>query len=740
MNDLRSSAYVEVEDATIEATSGNLSINSDLSSNMTANVNAGLSSSGGSVVGEGDSAAWGWVFATNNLLGSARTNVVDSSLTAGGNITVNSQNTTTLDVLNRSQVTSGDQAVTIQAAFNTVGWTPTDMLNNAIRLVLGQDFISDEKPVNAEAFVIDSTMDAGGTISVTASNTAAIDAQNSNDAESAAGALTGAGGSTSVVSLALNKVSSNAIARIDSANFTFEDGVTAVRVGDRVRASDGSIYEYNSQSNFLAYLFNRGTDSLDLSTEDFSTSQWTLLSTLTDADRTNVINAGGAASVTASDNAVLDAVNDLKSKSQTINTGGLDIIWNLVTAQLDNYVYTTESGTRSGLKTNDKVYISDNYTGTANVNPGEIYEFIVEDITDFSAQVNFQTEDYGDTSRWSKMALVSNAFDFTTESTATADVKPGDVVEIMSGYSYTQTDPLAADPAEAGQQYSFVGEITDSAFDFATIDYANDSNWEIVSDFNLFSDIPYVNLNVSASSSNAMGFVVSYNDMRSDAIAGVAHSTITTTDGSIAVDSDATSQLTTNNVGEVTADGGSAFRGKQSGESVTSFSGRIATNALNSQAVADVENSTLSAGGTSGDVTVLADNTAGLSSDLDMETIVEGAGDTFTVGLAFVFNSIGALPQNILYNTIDALMGALPADNTPSAAVATVEDSALTSGRDIKVIANSNMDLDAKISSAAVTTALSLGDNVGISVSPVVALNRGSSSAAASMAGSSASA
>ena len=79
-------------------------------------------------------------------------------------------------------------------------------------------------------------------------------------------------------------MSSNAIARIDSANYTYEDGVTAVRVGDRVRASDGKIYQYNSQSDFLAYLFNRGRTLLNLSTEDFTTSQWTELGTLSATD------------------------------------------------------------------------------------------------------------------------------------------------------------------------------------------------------------------------------------------------------------------------------------------------------------------------------------------------------------------------------------------------------------------------------------------------------------------------
>ena len=50
--------------------------------------------------------------------------------------------------------------------------------------------------------------------------------------------------------------------------------------------------------------------------------------------------------MTASDNATLDATNDLKSKSQTINSAGLDVVWNLVKEQLDNYVYSTQSGIR----------------------------------------------------------------------------------------------------------------------------------------------------------------------------------------------------------------------------------------------------------------------------------------------------------------------------------------------------------------------------------------------------------
>ena len=111
------------------------------------------------------------------------------------------------------------------------------------------------------------------------------------------------------------------------------------------------------------------------------------------------------------------------------------------------------------------------------------------------------------------MIFVSNAFDFTTASDPTAEVKPGDVVEIVTGYAPNQTDYQSVS-ATPGQQYEYIGEITDVAFDFATIDYANDIDWKAVSDFNVFTDIPYVNLNATNSDSDAKGFVVSYNDMR----------------------------------------------------------------------------------------------------------------------------------------------------------------------------------------------------------------------------------
>ena len=53
-NDLRSSAIVEVDDASLNATSGDITVTSDLSSSMTSNIDAGITSSGGSVIGVRD--------------------------------------------------------------------------------------------------------------------------------------------------------------------------------------------------------------------------------------------------------------------------------------------------------------------------------------------------------------------------------------------------------------------------------------------------------------------------------------------------------------------------------------------------------------------------------------------------------------------------------------------------------------------------------------------------------------
>ena len=97
-----------------------------------------------------------------------------------------------------------------------------------------------------------------------------------------------------------------------------------------------------------------------------------------------------------------------------------------------------------------------------------------------------------------------------------------------------------------------------------------------------------------------------------------------------------------------------------------------------------------------------------------METKVEGAGTSISVGVS-LFNSIGALPRNVL-TTRWMLLGNLAGDNTPSASIAKVENSALTADRDIKVVATNEMDLDAKISSSSMTTSLSLSDNVAVTV------------------------
>ena len=130
-------------------------------------------------------------------------------------------------------------------------------------------------------------------------------------------------------------------------------------------------------------------------------------------------------------------------------------------------------------------------------------------------------------------------------------------------------------------------------------------------------------------------------------------------------------------------------------------------------------------------VLVDAKNTAALT--VDNKSMV-ATGDT-GVGIILAFNSIGWEPSNILFNTIDALFGLLPADEVPSMATASLINSDATAATGIAVDANSTMDIQADIINAALATSVSLDDNSAVTVAPIIALNKGSAGAAALISG-----
>jgi hypothetical protein len=215
-NDVRTAVNSYIHDSKITA-SGNITITADESATIISTDESIASSSGGSAFGEGKSLAVNGLIATNLILSSADAHITDSNITTtnSGSILVDARNTSEIDATIISATSSGDTAVGVTLAFNTIGWESQNILFRTIDALIGTD-IGDENPAETKAYIENTSIDANGDISVLAKNIAIINATITNAADSQASALFGASGKSASGMLASNMVSSGVNAAITS--------------------------------------------------------------------------------------------------------------------------------------------------------------------------------------------------------------------------------------------------------------------------------------------------------------------------------------------------------------------------------------------------------------------------------------------------------------------------------------------------------------------------------------------
>jgi hypothetical protein len=352
VNDVRGAVEAYVLDATVTATTGNIALTALENATILATADSSVSSSGGSAFGEGTSLAVNGTVATNVVLSEARAYLQDSTATAtAGNITLDADNTSTLDATTLQATTTGDTAVGVLLAFNTIGWASQNLLFNAIDALLGTP-IGTEDPAVVEAYIKDSVVTASGDLTLTATSAATLTAEVRNDSTAAASAMFGASATSYTGILASNKVSSTAQAYIDN---TTSDTLTSDPTG---------------------------------ATKD--------------------VAVGGNITITADDQASIDAQTNLQSATSSSNDGGVGILNGLIGTLLDTYQYTTNSDLVA-LKFGDKVRLAGgdfdgdgdgdgvDYAGGTGT-PGAVYEYMGAD-----ANVNLSSEDYADPGLWKEL-------------------------------------------------------------------------------------------------------------------------------------------------------------------------------------------------------------------------------------------------------------------------------------------------------------------------------------------------
>ncbi len=248
----------------------------------------------------------------------------------------------------------------------------------------------------------------------------------------------------------------------------------------------------------------------------------------------------------------------------------------------------------------------------------------------------------------------------------------------------------------------------------------------------IVSNIDLVSASVSTSTnpfsnddSIGLGFSVSMNDVRGGAEATVDGAIITARHGGVSVTAEEVATLDAVNSSVATSTGGSIMG---DGTSVA-VSAVIATNLVLSSATATLSNSTAgtAAAGVGGDVTVTARNTSSILANVAAATESNGT----SVGVTLAFNSLGWASQNILFNTIDALIGTDIGNEDPARTEAAIVNSTVYANGAVQVGATLDAAIEAVISATAVSVVKSLGDNTSISIGAVVTMNRLSTTARA---------
>src|SRR5690606_21298781 len=169
------------------------------------------------------------------------------------------------------------------------------------------------------------------------------------------------------------------------------------------------------------------------------------------------------------------------------------------------------------------------------------------------------------------------------------------------------------------------------------------------------SGVLETDLGIFAAPSTAVAGLVVMNDVRGGAEALVDHADLTNAAGAIAVLAEESATISADVDSAAYASGGSSIDwGGDDDDTVLAINGVIATNVVQGAAKATVSNATIRDGAGSSDLTVEAVNDSGITATNASQSYTSG-GDS--AGVTLAFNSVGWTAQNVLFNTIDAILG-----------------------------------------------------------------------------------
>ena len=224
-------------------------------------------------------------------LGSAQAYIDHSTVTATlGSVTVDAENTELIDARLHAATATQGTGVGLTLAFNSLGWKPQNALFNAIDALIGDPLLAHTETVNGQstqvvgfigqpadtqAYIHQSSVTAGGDLSVTANGNQQLNSTVSNTATSTASGIYGQSGSSFNGILASNKVNGSAYAYIDEGSYTY-----STRSGTRTLADGDTVYVANgfAGTGTVGNVYRHiGSGSVDLANAKFNDGTWALV-------------------------------------------------------------------------------------------------------------------------------------------------------------------------------------------------------------------------------------------------------------------------------------------------------------------------------------------------------------------------------------------------------------------------------------------------------------------------------
>ena len=159
-------------------------------------------------------------------------------MTAGGDVAVTAQNTSSITATIDSETSSNGVSVGVVLAFNTVGVESQNVLFNIADAILGLD-LATSKPVKTVAQVASSSVSAGGALTVSADSAASIEATIESSAVSIKATFADDSNAISVDAVvAMNRVRTDVKALVEDAPLLeAQDGDLSVTAADAAGVS-----------------------------------------------------------------------------------------------------------------------------------------------------------------------------------------------------------------------------------------------------------------------------------------------------------------------------------------------------------------------------------------------------------------------------------------------------------------------------------------------------------------------